>query len=115
MIVSYVLGANELLGSWKLKINGKKIEEERYNWDYLLRKKEVDKPIDKRTGLFGKFREKDVYWPVYNKSYNDWREKHNRGGDFMIYSRPQLFKLKKPISIKLETICRLYSNISASQ
>ncbi|WP_260428910.1 DUF6402 family protein [Burkholderia cepacia] len=43
---------------------------------------------------------------MYNKSYSEWREKHNRGGDFMIYSKPQLLKLKKPIQLKLETICR---------
>ena len=76
------------------------------NFDYLPNRAEVDKPVDKRTGMFRKLLEKDVYYPVYNKFYNDWREKHNRGGDFMIYSKPQFFKLKKPIILKLETICR---------
>lgn len=115
MILSYPLSANELLGRWKFKTNGEKIEQEKYNWDYLLKNKEVDKPIDRRTGSFKKFIEKDVYWPVYNKSYNEWREKHNRDGDFMIYSKPQLFKLKKPITIKLETICRPYDNTFTGQ
>ncbi len=75
------------------------------NWDYLPGNP-IDKPIDKRTGFFSKLLVKNVYYPVYNKSYNEWREKHNRGGDFMIYSKPQLFKLKKPIQMKLEQICR---------
>ncbi len=117
MITSYVLAANDLIGqihpSWKARLdNNDTIEEARINWDYLSVKKEVGKPVDARRGFFGKFLEKDVYWPVYNRSYNEWRAKHKRGEDFMIYSKPQLYKLKKPIVIKLETICRPYDNIS---
>jgi hypothetical protein len=81
------------------------LAETKINWDYIPGR-QIDKPVDKRTGMVRKFVEKDVYWPVYNRSYNEWREKHNRGGDFMIYSKPQLYKLKKPIIIKMETICR---------
>ncbi len=66
----------------------------------------LDKPVDARRSMFGKFREKDVYFPIYNKNYNEWREKHNRGGDFMIYSKPKYMKLKKPIEFSLETLCR---------
>ena len=66
----------------------------------------LDKPVDTRRGMFGKFREQDVYFPIYNKSYNKWREKHNCGGDFMIYSKPKYMKLKKPIKFSLETLCR---------
>ncbi|QUP56395.1 hypothetical protein GO998_22150 (plasmid) [Ralstonia syzygii] len=119
MITSYVLAANDLLGQvkpeLKMRLNGGKIEEERINWDYLSVRKEVDKPIDTRRGFFSKLLEKDVYWPVYNRSYNEWREKHKRGGDFMIYSKPQFYKLKTPIVIKLETICRPYDSTSIGQ
>jgi hypothetical protein len=87
-----------------------KLERETFDWHHLSNEKEVQKPIDLRRGNFRKFLKKDIYWPVYNKSYNEWREKHNRGGDFMIYSKPQLFKLKKPIIIKLGEICRLYDD-----
>lgn len=79
--------------------------ETRIKWDYLL-KNPLDKPVDRRTGIFKKFKEKDVYFPVYNKTYNEWRDKNNRGGDFMIYSKPKYVKLGKPIHIKLETLCR---------
>ncbi|MDB5800723.1 MAG: hypothetical protein JWL63_1662 [Rhodocyclales bacterium] len=65
-----------------------------------------DKPVDLRKGWIGKYKVPDVFFPVYNKDYNQWREKHNRGGDLMIYSKPKYLKLKKPIKIKLEAICR---------
>lgn len=73
--------------------------------DYLI-SDGLDKVVDARRGMIRKFRDKDVYYPVYNKTYNEWREKHNRGGDFMIYSKPKYMKLKKPINFSLETICR---------
>ena len=77
--------------------------------EYLI-DKGLDKPVDARRSMFRKLREQDVYFPIYNKSYNksynQWREKHKRGGDFMIYSKPKYMKLKKPIEISLETLCR---------
>ncbi|MCO8321134.1 DUF6402 family protein [Burkholderia cenocepacia] len=116
MITSYLEAANDLLGQvkpeLKMRMSGDKIEEDKINWDYLSIKKETDKPVDARRGFFGKLVKKDVYWPVYNRTYNEWRSKHNRGEDFMIYSNPQLFKLTKPIIIKLETICRPYDSTS---
>ncbi|WP_175716352.1 DUF6402 family protein [Burkholderia anthina] len=69
--------------------------------------KSISKPVDTRRGLFGKFRKSDIYFPVYNADYVRWREKHQRGKDFMIYSRPVYLKLKKPIEINLGEICRL--------
>jgi hypothetical protein len=76
------------------------------NWKNYLINSGLDKPVDARRGMVRKFREQDVYFPIYNKSYNEWREKHNRGGDFMIYSKPKYMKLKKPIEFSLETLCR---------
>ena len=121
MILSYTVAANDLLGQyapeWKIKAlnDSDEIETTGINWDYLINRKEVDKPIDKRTGVVRKFIKKDIYWPVYNSSYNEWRELHGRGGDFMIYSKPKLYKLKTPLSFKLERICRPYENISVHQ
>lgn len=69
--------------------------------------KSINKPVDTRKSLFGKFKEPDVFYPVYNSDYNRWRAKHHRGGDFMIYSKPVYLKLKKPVEIKLGEICRL--------
>jgi len=69
--------------------------------------KSINKPIDTRKGIFGKFKEPDVYFPIYNADYSRWREKHHRGGDLMIYSKPAYVKLKKPIELKLGEICRL--------
>lgn len=47
------------------------------NLDYLM-SNPLDKPIDKRTGVIKKFKEEDVYYPIYNKNFNNWRQKHNR-------------------------------------
>ncbi|WP_321867479.1 DUF6402 family protein [Burkholderia cenocepacia] len=74
-------------------------------WKYLL-DDFLDKPIDTRKGLFKKFRACDVHYPVFNKTYNDWRLKHNRGEDFVIYSRLRYLKLKNPIKLSLGEICR---------
>ena len=119
-------GNSQYLGHWNKKdmilshratisdiINGKNLHTQMGNssitkttidWPYLPGEP-LDKPVDKRPGA-RKLLSKNVYYPVYNKSYNEWREKHNRGGDFMIYSKPRLLKLDKPIQFKLETICR---------
>lgn len=75
------------------------------NWDYLANNP-LDKPVGKRTGFVRKLIGKDVYFPVYNKTYNEWREKHNKGMDFMVYSKPKYMKLKKPIEFAMEPICR---------
>ena len=69
--------------------------------------KSISKPVDTRKGLFRKFRKSDVYFPVYNADYVRWRERHHRGKDFMIYSKPIYLKLKKPIELNLGEICRL--------
>ncbi|WP_330764811.1 DUF6402 family protein [Burkholderia cepacia] len=61
---------------------------------------------DGNSQYLGHWNKKNVYYPVYNKTYNEWREKHNMGSDFMIYSKPLLLKLRNSISIKLDTICR---------
>ncbi|VWB12108.1 hypothetical protein BPS26883_00403 [Burkholderia pseudomultivorans] len=106
MILSYRAAVSDLIDGKKVhtQMGSSEITETTINWPYLPGDP-IDKPVDKRPG-FGKLLEKNVYYPVYNKTYNEWREKHNRGGDFMIYSKPLLLKLRNPISIKLDTICR---------
>nr|WP_282434913.1 DUF6402 family protein [Burkholderia ambifaria] len=69
--------------------------------------KSINKPVDTRKGLFRNFRKSDVYFPVYNADYDRWRERHQRGKDFMLYSKPIYLKLKKPIDLDLGEICRL--------
>ncbi|VWB08487.1 hypothetical protein BLA6860_00212 [Burkholderia lata] len=102
MVLSYAAAVNDFFKGSNLNVGNSTIEE----WRYLPTGEEVDKPIDKRTSLFRKFLAKDVYWPVHNKTYRDWRSAHNRGGDFMVYSRPKLIKLDKPIILKFDTVCR---------
>jgi hypothetical protein len=75
------------------------------NWDYLTYNN-LQEPVDARRGLIGKLKEADVYFPIYNQSYNQWRERHRRGGDFMIYTKPKLMKLRNSIEISLDKICR---------
>ncbi|MBR8235337.1 DUF6402 family protein [Burkholderia sp. AU42008] len=102
MVLSYVAAVNDLFEGSNLNVGNSTIETERY----LPEGEEVDKPIDKRTGRFRKFRAKDVYWPVHNKTYRAWRSVHNRGGDFMVYSKPKLIKLDRPVVLKIDTVCR---------
>ncbi|MDN7700269.1 DUF6402 family protein [Burkholderia semiarida] len=102
MVLSYAAAINDLFKSSNFNVGSSTIEE----WRYLPEGEEIDKPIDKRTSRFRKFRVKDVYWPVHNKTYRDWRSVHNRGGDFMVYSKPKLIKLDKPIILKIDTVCR---------
>lgn len=65
------------------------------------------KPVDVINGLFKRsLRKQDVYYPVYNSDYNAWREKYNRGGDFLIYSNRRKVRLPKPIQLTLEEVCR---------
>ncbi|HEX7684431.1 MAG TPA: DUF6402 family protein [Trinickia sp.] len=65
------------------------------------------KPVDVINGLFKRsLRRQDVYYPVYNSDYNAWREKYNRGGDFLIYSDRRKVKLPKPIRFTLEEVCK---------
>lgn len=59
--------------------------ESKIKWKYLI-DGFLDKPIDTRKGIVKKFRACDVHYPVFNRTYNDWRNKHNRGEDFVIYS-----------------------------
>ncbi|RQU99821.1 hypothetical protein DF047_34190 [Burkholderia cenocepacia] len=77
----------------------------RIKWKYLI-DDFLDKPIDTRKGLVKKFRACDVHYPVFNKTYNDWRIKHNRGEDFVIYSKFRYLKLANPIKLSLGEICR---------
>lgn len=102
MVLSYVATVNDFFKRSNLNVGNSTIEE----WRYLPEGEEVNKPIDKRTSFFRKFLAKDVYWPVHNKTYRDWRSAHNRGGDFMVYTKPKLIKLDKPIILKIDTICR---------
>jgi hypothetical protein len=65
-------------------------------------------PVDIVKGFFRRdMRKQDVYYPIYNSSYNLWREKYNRGGDFLIYSDMAKISLSKPIQFTLEEICKL--------
>lgn len=89
-------------GTWLTGSGGPKSDSDLDIWV-----KAINKPVDTRKSFFGKFKEPDVYFPVFNADYNRWREKHHRGGDFMVYSKPVYLKLRKPIEINLGEICRV--------
>ena len=42
-----------------------------------------------------------VLYPVKNEDYRQWRQKNNRGGDFMIYSDRKNVRLDSPITVAL--------------
>jgi hypothetical protein len=50
--------------------------------------------------------EKEVYYPVRNRDYRNYRDKHDHGGDFVIYSDMKLFKLPNTVDFDLGEICR---------
>ncbi len=50
--------------------------------------------------------EKDVYYPVYNRHYRQWRELHRRGRDFLIMTEPKLVKLDRPIVLDMPEVCK---------
>ncbi len=72
----------------------------------LDQKIEVDRasryPVDIGVKLAGG----NVYYPVRNRDYQLWRAKHNRGGDFLVYSDLRVIKLAKPIFLDMGEVCR---------
>lgn len=59
-------------------------------------------PVD----IGGSLLEKDVYYPVRNRNYRDWRAKHNRGGDFLLLTEPKLVRLDQPIVLDMPEVCK---------
>jgi hypothetical protein len=65
------------------------------------------KPVDIINGLFKRsLRKQDVYYPIYNNDYSAWRQKYNRGGDFVIYSNLVKIMLSRSIKFDLDEICK---------
>jgi len=64
----------------------------------------LDKPVDIKS----KLRKSEVYYPVRNRDFRQWRELKNRGGDFVIYSDFKRIKLAKPIVVDLGEVCWEY-------
>lgn len=60
---------------------------------------------DPVVDVFGFAAEKGIYYPIRNRDYLRWRELHNRGGDFLIYSDFKRVKLRQPIVVDLGEIC----------
>lgn len=107
MILSYNTVANFLINSRKLDIASDKVDWH-INWEYFSKNQTIEKPLDTRKSFFKKLVPDDVYYPVYNSTFKEWRDQHQRGEDFLIFSKPRLYKLKKSISFKLNRLCRPY-------
>jgi hypothetical protein len=43
----------------------------------------------------------DVVYPVTNKSYRDWRQRHDQGGDFIIYTDRINIRLDPPLRVAM--------------
>jgi hypothetical protein len=43
----------------------------------------------------------NVYYPIHNKDFRAWAIKHQRGGDFMIFSDRKRVRLRDPIRVRL--------------
>ncbi|MGF6374059.1 hypothetical protein OKW40_006875 [Paraburkholderia sp. RAU6.4a] len=40
-----------------------------------------------------------VYYPIRNRDFRQWQRKHNRGGDFIVYSDFNTIRLQRPIVV----------------
>ncbi|MFM7025421.1 MAG: DUF6402 family protein [Limnohabitans sp.] len=48
----------------------------------------------------------DVHYPVRNRDYQQWRETHQRGGDFLVFSDLRRLRLHQPIVLDMPEVCR---------
>ncbi len=53
-----------------------------------------------------KMAEGEVYYPVRNRDYRQWRKVKQRGGDFLIMTEPKLIRLDQPIVLEMAEVCR---------
>lgn len=53
-------------------------------------------------------KEKEVFYPVRNRNFENWRKVKKRGGDFKIFSNLEKVKLSRPIIIDLGEIYEDY-------
>ncbi|MEK6357695.1 MAG: DUF6402 family protein [Burkholderia cenocepacia] len=42
----------------------------------------------------------NVYYPVRNSSFRQWQLRHQRGGDFVIFSDYRYITLRQPIQLR---------------
>lgn len=65
---------------------------------------QLDKPVDTGSSM----KEKEVFYPVRNRDFRNWRDLKKRGGDLMIFSNFEKVKLPTSMVIDLGEICREY-------
>jgi hypothetical protein len=53
-----------------------------------------------------KMAESDVYYPVRNRDYRQWRKVKERGGDFLIMTEPKFVRLDQPIVLDMAEVCK---------
>jgi hypothetical protein len=64
--------------------------------------------LDMQVDINSQLRKSEVYYPVRNCHFRQWRELKKRGGDFVIYSDFKRVKLAKPIVVDLGEMCWEY-------
>lgn len=64
----------------------------------------LNRPVD--TG--SKFTERQVFYPVRNRDFNNWRQIKKRGGDFAIYSDLRKIRLPQPMLVELPEVFKDY-------
>ncbi|PXX32462.1 hypothetical protein NA66_1012133 [Burkholderia pyrrocinia] len=55
--------------------------------------------LDYPVVVEGKRSRDNIYYPVRNKSFREWQQRHRRGGDFIIFSDYRCVTLPQPIEI----------------
>ena len=67
---------------------------------------QMNKPVDTGSSM----KEKEVFYPVRNRDFRNWRDVKKRGGDFVIFSNCEKVKLPTSIVIDLSEVCREYKS-----
>ncbi|CAG9263750.1 conserved hypothetical protein [Burkholderia diffusa] len=56
--------------------------------------------LDYPVVVDGKRSRDNIYYPIRNKSFREWQQRHRRGGDFIIFSDYRCVTLPQPIEIE---------------
>ncbi|MGV2288021.1 DUF6402 family protein [Trinickia sp. YCB016] len=83
--------AASLAGDYVEKEFGPQPQIRPHQWDGTDNPVYTEKPLSERS----------VYYPIRNRDFRAWQQKHQQGGDFLIYSDKKFIRLEKPIIVEL--------------
>ena len=66
----------------------------------------VPEHLGNAVDVKSRLRKEDVFYPVRNRDFQQWRSLKSRGGDFLIFSDLARIRLQVPIQLDLGEVCR---------